>query len=510
MKSKLICIIMVIAFQAHFTMTVKADSVGEEKLQNNTQAKKTPADLKALPDSCEAKDFYKNFKILDMTKDKLGVTHYTLALSSGGYLTDNDEIKVHVTPDNKITFINGDLQQGQLRITNQIKITEKNAIEKAFEAIGQSEAHVKSYVGNPVKEKEIILNSRTKRLVYNIKLIFAEPEVASWIVQVDAETGAILKKQNMLSEVERADTHKDFQALGKGANRFLQRPLHVMKINDLFYLVDRTHKGLIRTFDLKHNTDTSFGKVVSNKTNMFTDPEFSSAVDAHFYASEVYEYYKNVHQLESLDGKGGEIDSFVHYGLNCNNAFWDGQEILYGDGDKKNFKPFSCAKTIVGHELTHAVIQYSAGLEYEGQSGALNESFADVFGYFIAPNHWLIGEDVCVRGSRDGRIRSIKDPDKYNQAAHMKDYESLPITEEGDWGGVHYNSGIPNKAAYNTIIKLGKEKTEQLYFRALKYYLTKKSQFTDAKKALQQAAKDLYGEDASKKVAEAWEAVGVN
>lgn len=89
-----------------------------------------------------------------MTKDKLGVTHYTLALSSDGYLTDNDEIKVHVTPDNKITFINGDLQQGQLRITNQIKITEKNAIEKAFEAIGQSEAHVKSYIGNPVKEKK--------------------------------------------------------------------------------------------------------------------------------------------------------------------------------------------------------------------------------------------------------------------------------------------------------------------------------------------------------------------
>lgn len=125
----------------------------------------------------------------------------------------------------------------------------------------------------------------------------------------------------MLSEVERADTHKDFQALGKGANRLLQRPLHVMKINDLFYLVDRTHKGLIRTFDLNHKTDASFGKVVSNKTNMFTDPEFSSAVDAHFYASEVYDYYKNVHQLESLDGKGGEIDSFVHYGLNCNNAF---------------------------------------------------------------------------------------------------------------------------------------------------------------------------------------------
>ncbi len=87
-----------------------------------------------------------------------------------------------------------------------------------------------------------------------------------------------------------------------------------------------------------------------------------------------------------------------------------------------------------------------------------------MFWLFIAPNHWLIGEDVCVRGSRDGRIRSIKDPDKYNQAAHMKDYESLPLTEEGDWGGVHYNSGIPNKAAYNTITKLGKEKQNSFIF----------------------------------------------
>lgn len=151
----------------------------------------------------------------------------------------------------------------------------------------------------------------------------------------------------MLSEVERADTHKDFQALGKGANRLLQRPLHVMKINDLFYLVDRTHKGLIRTFDLKHNTDTSFGKVVSNKTNMFTDPEFSSAVDAHFYASEVYEYYKNVHQLESLDGKGGEIDSFVHYGLNCNNAFGMAKKFFMEMGTKRISNHFHAPKLLL-------------------------------------------------------------------------------------------------------------------------------------------------------------------
>lgn len=248
---------------------------------------------------------------------------------------------------------------------------------------------------------------------------------------------------------------------------------------------------------------------MSNEVNMFTAPEYCSAVDAHYYAGEVYDYFKKVHNHESLDGEGGGIDSFVRYGLNCNNAFWDGQEILYGDGDKKNYKPFSCAKNIVAHELTHAVIQHSAGLEYEGQAGALNESFADVFSYFITPDNWLIGEDVCLHGMNSRRVRSLKEPDKYNQAAHMNEYESMPITEEYDWGGVHFNSGIPNKAAYNTITKVGREQAEQLYFRALKYYLTKKSQFVDAKNALQQAARDLYSEEVAKKVGEAWEEVGV-
>ncbi|PZG31384.1 peptidase M4 [Listeria ivanovii] len=512
MKRKSIFLILLLVFVGYFNVKVKASSVEGEKLQSNIQSEMKAIDLQALPDCYEAKEDHKSLKITNSQKDNMGITHITLAMNADGYYTDHDEIKLHISPGNKLLFINGDLKQKRPTITNKIKLTEQDAIEKAFEAIGQNEASVSSYTGSPVKEKRVIVNSRTKRLVYSIRLIFSEPIVASWIIQIDTETGAVLRKQNMLSEANSCNSHgtkKNIVAPGKGYNPSLQRALNVWKIRNIFCLVDRTRKGLIRTFDLNHNTEISQGKIVSNKVNMFTAPEYCSAVDAHYYAGEVYDYFKKVHNHESLDGEGGGIDSFVRYGLNCNNAFWDGQEILYGDGDRENYKPFSCARNIVGHELTHAVIQYTAGLEYEGQSGALNESFADVFSYFITPDNWLIGEDVCLQRINSKRVRSLKEPDKYNQAAHMNEYESMPITEEYDWGGVHFNSGIPNKAAYNTITKVGKEKAEQLYFRALKYYLTKKSQFVDAKNALQQAARDLYSEEVARKVGDAWEEVGV-
>lgn len=509
MYKRLIFVVFAAGLLLNFNTIVKADSVGEEDLHDDVHLKKDAVVLKALPNKYKVRDFCKKFKVIKTEKDSLEFTHYTLELQNQGYSTDDEEIKVHVSSDNKIIYINGDLQQGEIEISNEIKITEKTAIEKAFEAIGQSQDNVISYSGNVIKQKEILINSRTNRLVYQVEIIFSEPEVANWIIQIDAETGAVLKKQNILSNACVEKMPQNFKVINKDKNRSINRPLHVEKKDNLFYLIDTTHQGTIKTFNLDHQLDPSFGKLVCSTTNTFAALEYSSAVDAHYYAGEVYDYYKNIHQLESLDGRGGDINSFVNYGVDCNNAYWDGEVIIFGDGDKKNYKPFSGAKDIVAHELTHAVIQYSAKLDYQGQSGALNESFADIFGYFIAPNNWLIGEDVCVRGVKDEMVRSIKEPDKYNQAAHMDEYASLSITEDDDWGGIHYNSGIPNKAAYNTIVKIGKEKAERVYFRALFYYLTSQSQFIDAKNALQQSGKDLYGEKIAEKIAEAWLDVGI-
>jgi Zn-dependent metalloprotease len=142
---------------------------------------------------------------------------------------------------------------------------------------------------------------------------------------------------------------------------------------------------------------------------------------------------------------------------------------------------------------------------YRFQPGALNESFSDVFGYFVDSEDWLMGEDLYK--APNTAIRSLKDPKLYGQPDNMKNYKNYSINY--DRGGVHINSGIPNKAAYNTINKLGKEKSEQIYYRALTKYLTSTSNFLETSKALSQSAKDLYGTTESLAVTQAWRAVGV-
>lgn len=208
MKRKTIFLIFLLVFVGYFNVKVKADSVEKEKLQSDIQSEMKAIDLQALPNCYKAKSDYKNLKITNSEKDSMGITHITLAMNSDGYFTDHDEIKLHISPENKILFINGDLKQTRPTITNKMKLTEQDAIEKAFEAIGRNEASVNSYIGSPIKEKRVIVNSRTKRLVYSIRLIFSEPVVASWIIQIDAETGAVLRKQNMLSEANSQGTKK--------------------------------------------------------------------------------------------------------------------------------------------------------------------------------------------------------------------------------------------------------------------------------------------------------------
>jgi|GEM_PF-1490200 len=228
------------------------------------------------------------------------------------------------------------------------------------------------------------------------------------------------------------------------------------------------------------------------------------------YTNQVYKYYKDVHNRESYDGKGADIYSYVNVlnpetGGNWSNAAWTGAEMIYGDGNPKTEYPFTAANDVVAHEITHGVTSSTADLVYEFQPGALNESFSDVFGYFVDHEDWTMGEDLYK--APNTAMRSLKEPRKYNQPDHMRNYLNLNINT--DHGGVHINSGIPNKAAYNTITKLGKEKSEQIYYRALTKYLTKQSDFSEASQALIQSAKDLYGTNEASIVKQAWSSVGV-
>lgn len=212
--------------------------------------------------------------------------------------------------------------------------------------------------------------------------------------------------------------------------------------------------------------------------------------NAYNYTGAVYDYYRNTFGRDSYDGAGAGLISFVHYGVGYENAFWDGAEMVYGDGFAVN--------DVTGHELTHAVTERTAGLEYQDQSGALNEAISDMAGWDIDPGDTTMGEDLPI-----GAIRDMENPGAYGQPATASQY----VCTSSDEGGVHTNSGIPNKVYANLVDTLGRSQAEQVRYRAQTTYLTPQSGFADARAAFVSAAGDVGASTTS--VANAWQAQGV-
>lgn len=212
----------------------------------------------------------------------------------------------------------------------------------------------------------------------------------------------------------------------------------------------------------------------------------------------VRDYFKSILGWDSIDNNGLDLILNVHYNTQYNNAFWDGEQMIFGDGDGTNFKNFARALDVTAHELTHGVVQYTANLEYKGQSGALNEHFADVFGSAIKQHYlkqnemtanWLIGE-TCLMGRFTGKaIRSMKSPSDAT-VVMMPQPDNMKKIFKGasDNYGVHINSGIPNYAFYLTAMGIGTQNAAVLWFEALKL-LKSTSKFKDLYKALAKVTK---------------------
>jgi len=236
----------------------------------------------------------------------------------------------------------------------------------------------------------------------------------------------------------------------------------------------------------------------------------------------VREYFKNTFDLNSVDNNGLELISNVHYGRDYNNAYWDGDEMTYGDGDNKEFKNFASAIDVVAHELMHGVTQFLANLEYRSQSGALNEHFSDVFGTIIKQKYlqqelseadWLIGDTVVTEKFPGLAIRSMKAPGTANdfdsQPDHMDNYYSGPTDNQG----VHINSGIPNKAFYLSAIEIGIDDCALIWFETLKI-LWRTADFNDMLEKILETGERLVNENkvcstASKVISESFASVGL-
>lgn len=255
-----------------------------------------------------------------------------------------------------------------------------------------------------------------------------------------------------------------------------------------------------------------------------------AAVDEAYDAlGATYDLFHEAFSRHSLDDAGLRLDATVHYGRAYDNAFWNGTQMVFGDGDGRLFNRFTIAPEIVGHELAHGVTQHEARLRYRGEPGALNESFSDVLGVLVKQRMthvearraaWLIGEGLFTKNVRGVAIRSMKDPGsayddpvlgKDPQPATMKEY----VQTEDDEGGVHINSGIPNRAFYLAAISIGGfawEKAGRIWYVALRDRLRQTSTFNRAAAVTAAAAADLFGKGSLEQqaVVTAWRAVGID
>ena len=255
-----------------------------------------------------------------------------------------------------------------------------------------------------------------------------------------------------------------------------------------------------------NNASTLPGTLIRREGGAATaDTDVNNAYD---FSGDTYDYFFSQHGRDSFDGAGAKLTSTVHYCPNSSscpyaNAFWNGSQMVYGNG-------YSAADDVVAHELTHALTERSAGLLYYMQSGALNESFSDIFGETVdltnAPHgtdtpavRWLMGEDVPVIGA----FRNMMNPNAFNDPAKVSDPQFVCNFEFNDFGGVHSNSGVPNHAyalmadggTFNgqTISGVGLAKAGKMQYRALTQYLVSTADFQAANSAVQQACTDLVG-----------------
>lgn len=253
-----------------------------------------------------------------------------------------------------------------------------------------------------------------------------------------------------------------------------------------------------------------------------------AADEAYDGAGATYDLYSEIFERNSIDDQGLRLDSTVHFSVDYDNAFWNGSQMVYGDGDGELFNRFTVAIDVIGHELTHGVTQYEANLTYAGESGALNESFSDVFGSLVKQRvlnqtadeaDWLIGAGLLTDQVQGVALRSLKAPGTaYDDPVLGRDPQPGQVSDQyrgrADNGGVHINSGIPNRAFYLTAVALGGyawEKAGQIWYLALRDRLRSNATFRRAATVTVAVAGELYGQESPEQqaVQSAWQEVGV-
>ncbi|MCW3124564.1 MAG: C-terminal target protein [Bacteroidetes bacterium] len=347
--------------------------------------------------------------------------------------------------------------------------------------------------------------------------VFATVPLSRDYVYVDAQTGAIIRKDN---RIETANTNATAATVYRG-----NRAIVTDSYNGSYRLRETTRGNGINTYNMHTGTSYAAATDFTNATTTWSGTNTAKdqyARDAHWGAEMTMDFYLNKQGRNGIDGNGFALKLYVHYDNAYLNAFWDGTEMNFGDGST-GYQPLT-SLDITGHEISHGLTQFTANLNYQNESGAMNEAFSDIMGTAVeyygdsTRANWLVGEDIGAP------FRSMSSPKTYQQPNTYLGQYWYAGTQDN--GGVHTNSGIENywyyllsmggtgtndnSNAYN-VTGIGRQKATQIAFRMETVYLISTSQYTNARAYAIQAAIDIFGACSQEVIstANAWYAVGV-
>ncbi len=485
-----------------------------------------------------------SFDFINTTKDKLNMNHYRYKQTINGFPVEHSMIIVH-TKNGKVVSVNGEALSSTPK-NSSASISFNTALQIAKGHIGAArykwedpneELFIKAEQNDPSatffpKSELVYITkdgdlSKAIRLAYKLD-IYAQEPLSRKELYIDANTGEILFSNDLIHTADVVGT----AVTGYSGTQ----PITADSFGGAYRLRESGRGNGVETYDLNQNT--SHGSAIDftdndNNWNNANAQLDQYAGDAHWGAEMTYDYFWSVHNRNSIDDAGFRLRSYIHYGTKFVNAFWDGSRMTYGDGDTiiTSSNPFPTkpltSMVIAGHEITHGLVSRTAGLVYSYQSGALNESFADIFGISIdfwsrpSQANWILGDEIS-NGS--WVMRNMSNPNAKN---HPDTYLGQHwYTGSGDNGGVHYNSGVQNFWYYlmvnggtgtndlsnsYSVTAQGFNIAEKIAFRNLTVYLTSSSQYVDARFYAIKAATDLYGGCSPEVEAttDAWYAVGV-
>ncbi|GAA4034877.1 hypothetical protein GCM10022409_19200 [Hymenobacter glaciei] len=486
--------------------------------------------------------------------DQLGFTHQKYAQYYQGIRVEHADYTVHAK-GGTVESISGDFER-IAGLSTTPALNEQAALARALASVGartymwqSKEANAASF--RPAGELVVVRDGRVSAgagpLVLAWKFnIYAQQPISRAFIYVDARTGEVVLTDNIIKHAAATGT---FATAYNGTRTFNNGTT-----TGGYFLREGTTRGQgIETYNCRKSNNFTAATDFIDADNNWTAAEYNNANfdnvagDAHVGAQATYDYWKNIHGRNSYDNAGAKIKSYVHFdetpgdGVGTENAFWDGTEMIYGDGATR-FRPLT-SLDVCGHEIGHAVCEKTAGLVYANESGAMNEGLSDVWGAAIeayavaslgftssgsrAKSTWLIGEEI---DKQQAALRSMSDPKSLGQPAFYRGQywaaNSASPTRANDWGGVHSNSGVLNYWFYLTaagktgtneqgnsfaVTALGLDAAAKITYRMESVYMIPNSTFAQARTYSIQAATDLYGATSQQvqSVTNAWYAVGV-